>query len=77
MISTSVVGWIRDRGLTLFLLLMFALFLVGQLATGLAEYNAAQQEHGQPLVTLNTYLGTGQTGACAAFRNGTLRTAEA
>src|SRR4029450_7123587 len=28
-------------------------------ATGLAEYNAEQQEHGQARVTLNTYLATG------------------
>jgi hypothetical protein len=42
-------GWIRDRGLTLVLLLMFMLFLVGQLATGLAECNAEQREHGRPM----------------------------
>ena len=35
-------GWIRDRGLTLLLMAMFVLFLVGQLVTGLAEYNAEQ-----------------------------------
>ena len=57
--SKDVFGWIRDRGLTLLLLSMFAISLVGQLATGLAEYNAGQQEHGQPFVTLRTYLGTG------------------
>ena len=59
MTSTAAVGWIRDRALTLLLMLMFAFFLVGQVATGLAEYNAEQQEHGQPLVTLNAYLRTG------------------
>ena len=52
-------GWIRDRGLTLVLLLMFMLSLVGQLATGLAEYNAEQREHGRPMVVLNDYLATG------------------
>ena len=52
----ELVWWIRDRGLTLLLVSMFALFLVGQFATGFAEYNAEQQEHGQPLVTLNSYL---------------------
>jgi hypothetical protein len=52
-------GWIRDRGLTLVLLALFALFMLGQLGTGLAEYNAEQQEHGQPVVTLKAYLGTG------------------
>ena len=59
MSSTDRPGWIRDRGLTLLLLAMFALSLVGQLATGLAEYNAEQREHGQPLVSLSGYLGTG------------------
>jgi hypothetical protein len=52
-------GWIRDRGLTLVLLMAFLLFLVGQLATGLAEYNAEQREHGRPVVVLNDYLATG------------------
>jgi hypothetical protein len=59
MSSNDVARWFRDRGLTLLLLSMFALFLAGQLATGAAEYNAEQQEHGQPLVTLTQYLGTG------------------
>jgi hypothetical protein len=57
--TDGVMGWIRDRGLTLLLMLMFALFTVGQLWTGLAEYNAEQQAHGQPVVRLNAYLTTG------------------
>jgi hypothetical protein len=52
-------AWIRDRGLTLLLLTMFALFLAGQLATGQAEYNDERQDHGQPPVALAAYLGTG------------------
>ena len=59
MTSVTVASWIRDRGLTLLLLSMFALALVGQMATGFAEYNAEQQEHGRPLVTLSAYFGTG------------------
>ena len=54
-----MIGWIRDRALTLVLLLMFALFLVGQVATGFAEYNATREEHDQPLVSLTGYFGTG------------------
>ena len=57
--SESFKVWIRDRGLTLLLLSMFMLFVVGQVVTGRAEYNAGQQEHGQPPVTLTAYLGTG------------------
>jgi hypothetical protein len=52
-------NWIRDRGLTLVLLSMFALSGVGQLATGFADYNDAQHEHGQPPVSLTGYLATG------------------
>ena len=48
MSSTDLAGWIRDRGLTLVLLLMFLLSLVAQMATGFAEYNAEQREHGRP-----------------------------
>ena len=52
-------AWIRDRGLTLLLLVMFALFVVGQVLTGRAEYNAEQQEHGHPRATMSAYLRTG------------------
>jgi uncharacterized protein DUF6766 len=55
----NVGTWIRDRGLTLLLLLMFAIFTVGQVATGLAEYNTEQANHGRPIVTLQAYLETG------------------
>jgi hypothetical protein len=59
MTSNTALDWIRDRGLTLLLLSMFLLAFVGQLVTGLAEYNAAQREHGQAVVTLGDYLATG------------------
>jgi hypothetical protein len=59
MTPENVGSWIRDRGLTLLLMSMFVLFLMGQLATGFAEYNAEQQAHGRPVVTLNAYLTTG------------------
>jgi Domain of unknown function (DUF6766) len=53
------VQWIRDRGLTLLLTAMFLLFLVGQVLSGRAEYNAEQQLHGQPTVSMSGYLATG------------------
>jgi hypothetical protein len=51
--------WIRDRALTLALMAMFALFLGGQVLTGLYEYNATQADHQQPVVDLAGYLRTG------------------
>jgi hypothetical protein len=53
------VDWFRDRALTLVLMATFLLFLVAQMITGLYEYNSTQREHGEPLVTLSGYLGTG------------------
>jgi hypothetical protein len=53
------VEWFRDRGLTLVLMAMFLACLAGQLITGLYEYNATQHEHGETVVTLAGYLGTG------------------
>jgi hypothetical protein len=53
------VEWLRDRALTLVLMAMFLLFLIGQIVTGLHEYNATRRDHGEPQVTLADYLGTG------------------
>jgi hypothetical protein len=53
------VGWIRDRALTLVLMLMFAVFLVGQLLTGRNVYNATRIEHGEPRLVISDYLKTG------------------
>ena len=52
-------AWIRDRALTLVLMAMFLLCLAGQLATGLAEYNSEQVEHGEAAVSVGGYLATG------------------
>lgn len=57
--ATTFSSWVRERALTLLLLVMFALSAIGQIATGIAEYNAEQTDHGQPTVTLRAYLGTG------------------
>jgi hypothetical protein len=53
------VQWLRDRALTLALMAMFLLFLVGQLWTGLFEFNDERRAHGKPVVTLPQYLETG------------------
>ena len=55
----DVLEWVHDRGLTLLLMAMFLVFLGGQLATGLAEFNQEQREHDQQTVSLSGYLATG------------------
>ncbi len=52
-------AWIRDRALTLVLMAMFLLCLAGQFATGLAEYNSEQVEHGEAAVSVDGYFATG------------------
>ena len=51
--------WFRDRGLTLVLMVFFALFLAGQLGTGLAESNNARRAHGEAPIAMRAYLLTG------------------
>src|SRR4030095_2571073 len=57
--SDAWLARIPDRALTMTLMAMFLLSLVGQLVTGLAEYNNEQVEHGQAVVAMTSYLGTG------------------
>jgi hypothetical protein len=52
-------AWIRDRGLTLVLMLMFVVFLVGQLIAGHFEFNESRMDHGEPPLVLADYLATG------------------
>src|SRR5688572_22168829 len=51
--------WLRDRALTLVLMLFFLIFLIGQLATGFHTYNSERQEDGQPAVTVAEYFQAG------------------
>jgi hypothetical protein len=51
--------WLRDRGLTLALMIMFLLFLGGQAITGHREYNATRIEHGETAMSMTSYLRTG------------------
>ena len=51
--------WIRDRALTLVLMLLFLLFLAGQFVAGFREYNSEQSQHGQPQVEARAYFATG------------------
>ena len=60
--------WLRDRALTLVLMVCFLVFLAGQMAAGFYEYNAEQVEDGRPAVTLRDYFGTGHPWS-ATFEN--------
>jgi hypothetical protein len=51
--------WLRHRALTLVLIGCFCVFLVGQVATGLAEYNEERRSHARPAITVGAYFATG------------------
>jgi hypothetical protein len=53
------VTWLKDRGLTLTMLAIFATSLIGQIAAGRADFNADRAEHGAPALSLSEYLGSG------------------
>jgi len=50
---------LRENGLTLAVLGLFLISIVGQIVMGNLEYNADQQDHGQPTVGIAKYLTTG------------------
>jgi hypothetical protein len=51
--------WIKDRALTLVLMLMFLIFLAGQFVAGFHEYNDAQLSHHRPAIAMPAYAATG------------------
>ena len=51
--------FLRDNGLSVVMLTLFALALAGQILTGHREYNGDQTEHGRAEVSLGEYLTTG------------------
>jgi hypothetical protein len=52
-------AWIRQRALTLVLLLTFGVFLAGQFVTGFYEYNEERDQEGRPRVSAAEYFQTG------------------
>jgi hypothetical protein len=50
---------LRDNGLSVVMLTLFAFSMTGQILTGHAEFNSDQKEHGKPSATLGEYLTTG------------------
>ena len=65
-------GWIRRRlhfhGLSIALVALFLVTMAGQTWSGWYVYNDEQQSHGQPAVSLGTYLVSGHFGE-ATFEN--------
>lgn len=51
--------WIRDRALTLVLMVMFLLFLAGQVVTGFWELNDTRTTHGREPIAIAEYFATG------------------
>ena len=51
--------WLRDRSLTLVLMLLFVVFTLGQIAAGHLEYNTDRQMHGEASVPLGQYFKSG------------------
>ena len=51
--------WVRERALTIVLMAMFLLALVGQFATGLAEFNDTRTTHGRAPIGVADYFATG------------------
>ncbi|HZN07070.1 MAG TPA: DUF6766 family protein [Pyrinomonadaceae bacterium] len=49
---------LRENGLSIVLVLLMIFFLVGQIVAGMLDYNEDQREHGQPEVSLVSYLAT-------------------
>jgi hypothetical protein len=49
----------RDNGLSIVLFSLFFFSLLGQIITGLHEYNEDQREHNQPCVSYTEYLSSG------------------
>jgi hypothetical protein len=58
----------HDNGLSIVLTLLFVVSMGGQIVTGWRAYNADQRAHGEPVVSLARYLGTGHFGE-ATFEN--------
>jgi hypothetical protein len=52
-------AWVRDRSLTIVMIGLFALFAVGQIATGWHQFNQEALEHGMRPVPLFVYMGEG------------------
>jgi hypothetical protein len=58
----------RNNSLSIVLLLLFALFLGGQTFTGYSVNNQDLEEHGQPTLSMGSYLASGHFGE-AVFEN--------
>ena len=53
-------NWLRDNGLTIALLTLFAVSIVGHALAGWSSNNENRLEHGQAVIGLLRYLGSGE-----------------
>ncbi len=51
--------WLRERALTLVLMLCFLVFLAGQMISGFYEHNRTRTDEGRPALTVREYFRTG------------------
>lgn len=51
--------FVRDNGLSIVLITLFATFFIGQIITGRIEYNEERTREGQPEVSYSQYFGSG------------------
>jgi hypothetical protein len=56
---TGLRRFLLENSLSLTAFLFFVLSFVGQIAAGEREYNAERRDHGQPAVTMRSYLSSG------------------
>jgi hypothetical protein len=60
--------WLRENGLSLTLLALFALSMLGQMLAGWRSYDEERRQHHEPAVTLPAYLTSGSF-LSATFEN--------
>jgi hypothetical protein len=52
-------GWVKRNGLSLSMFGLFAVSLIGQVIAGHSSYNSEHGQHGQAVLTIIQYLGSG------------------
>src|SRR3954471_6990247 len=61
--------WLRENGLSLTLLALFALSMLGQMLAGWRSYDEERRQHHESAVTLPAYLTSGSPPAYSSLRH--------